>query len=281
MAWYGATDPFQLLRQLRQGQRGQYPMWRFAQALLRLAANGANDLLRAGGYAAIAHPAIMRGTPGQLGDGMWWETLVINLLADGGHYLPTTPKLVDLVREHWGVPGLDPTRVGDDVAVADYSKPGQTAFRDCPWRTPLVQQLADTALASDYSAAALGVLADALEEAGCTERLLLGHLRGQVPLVTPRRAHIYAQAPDGWALHITSAAAMRPSTAVFVHKRRQRVIQEAEQRYGVQWTYQNAHGCAGPLPPLVTMGPLPLPAHCSGCWAVHLLASDAMSPCPE
>jgi hypothetical protein len=50
---------------------------------------------------------------------------------------------------------------------------------DPTWRTPLVQRLAGVAYEGDF--ATLPVLADALEDAGCSAVDLLAHLRGPGP----------------------------------------------------------------------------------------------------
>ena len=53
---------------------------------------------------------------------------------------------------------------------------------DSAWRTPLVSQMGQ-ALYSDQFSDESGVLADALEEAGCTDPALLSHLRSPGPHV--------------------------------------------------------------------------------------------------
>ncbi len=50
----------------------------------------------------------------------------------------------------------------------------------CPWLTPTVRNLVRT-IYNDRDWASLGILADALEEAGCTDTEILGHLRGLGP----------------------------------------------------------------------------------------------------
>ncbi len=75
-----------------------------------------------------------------------------------------------------------------EIAVqADYLRdivgnPFRSVVLDPTWRTPTVLQLAQ-ALYHDRAFDRLPILADALEEAGCTDAAILGHLRGPGPHV--------------------------------------------------------------------------------------------------
>jgi hypothetical protein len=60
--------------------------------------------------------------------------------------------------------------------LADRVPPGQVSL-EASWLTPTVKQLA-TAIARDATFDHLPILADALEEAGCTDVAILKHCRG-------------------------------------------------------------------------------------------------------
>jgi hypothetical protein len=68
-----------------------------------------------------------------------------------------------------------------------FGSPSRTVAGDVPWRTPPVLRLARAASkerelpGGELDAARLAVLADALEEAGCSDRAVLKHLRGAGP----------------------------------------------------------------------------------------------------
>jgi hypothetical protein len=84
--------------------------------------------------------------------------------------------------------------MGADALVCDlvrdvFGNPFRPSTCDPTWRTPDVVALAQAAYderhlpAGNLDAARLAVLADALEEAGCSEQAMLSHLRGPGPHV--------------------------------------------------------------------------------------------------
>ncbi len=80
-------------------------------------------------------------------------------------------------------------RIQADVLREVIGHPFRPAAFDAAWRTPAVAELARAAYeqralpAGTLEADRLAVLADALEEAGCTDEAILGHLRGPGPHV--------------------------------------------------------------------------------------------------
>jgi hypothetical protein len=85
-----------------------------------------------------------------------------------------------------------PTQRAEQVAHCEllrciFGNPFQPVSLDPAWRTPTVSSLAHAAYdnrllpSGELEPARLAVLADALEEAGCTEAAILDHLRGPGP----------------------------------------------------------------------------------------------------
>jgi hypothetical protein len=81
-------------------------------------------------------------------------------------------------------------RIGQAFLARDiFGKPFRPVSLNPTWRTPQVMALAQAAyehrdlLSGHLDPARLAVLADALEDAGCTDAELLGHLRGPGPHV--------------------------------------------------------------------------------------------------
>ena len=99
----------------------------------------------------------------------WYLQRVIPILM-GGRHKADHPKYIQLLRDIIG-------------------NPFRPVTLDAAWRTPQVAALAQAAYdqrelpAGTLDGARLAVLADALEEAGCDQADLLGHLRGPGPHV--------------------------------------------------------------------------------------------------
>jgi hypothetical protein len=119
----------------------------------------------------------------------WYHQRSIWLL-----YVPTRREWVCWVCDFY--PGTYESYLGDYTLEGPYKAPNHL-FRkilqtyevpvDPAWRTATVLRLAETAeeerhlVEGNLDLARLGVLADALEEAGCTSAPILGHLRGPGP----------------------------------------------------------------------------------------------------
>jgi hypothetical protein len=117
----------------------------------------------------VAHLAVVGLTSAGRGFG-WTTRYVEEALAEGAEQAP----LPDLLR----------CVVGNPFRATPFLDPAWLA-----WNDRLVRRLAEAAYeerelpAGTLDPARLGVLADALEEAGCTDAELLGHLRGPGPHV--------------------------------------------------------------------------------------------------
>jgi hypothetical protein len=74
-----------------------------------------------------------------------------------------------------------PRRAGQRAMLRDiFGNPFRPAACDPAWRTPTVRRLAET-IYEERAFDRLPILADALEEAGCTNSDILSHLRGPGP----------------------------------------------------------------------------------------------------
>ena len=85
---------------------------------------------------------------------------------------------------------VDTERAAQAALLRDiFGNPFRPVTPDPAWRSPQVVGLAQAAYdqrglpAGTLDLARLAILADALEEAGCTDRTILGHLRGAGPHV--------------------------------------------------------------------------------------------------
>lgn len=90
--------------------------------------------------------------------------------------VPSQGDMADIIRDIFGNP----------------YRPDRAAEKSAPWLTPTVLSLARTAYeerprGGSLDSARLSVLGDALEEAGCTDKHLLHHLRGKEELITNDR----------------------------------------------------------------------------------------------
>lgn len=123
--------------------------------------------------------------------GSWWANkaalanILRDLIGDPWHKFPTL-------------------RWSEGVAVEAGQPQQPTVARCLPWLTPTVRDLSESAYVErrpdgTLDPERLGVLADALEESGCTEERVLIHLRGFRRVVIRSAAHMSAAALESGA----------------------------------------------------------------------------------
>jgi hypothetical protein len=121
----------------------------------------------------------------------------------------------------------------------------------------------------------LGVLADALEEAGCDSVELLLHLRGKMLIrhevhVTVCRVSVHHRAKygDGWGAYV---AGPNPKPPAFVERRREVARARAEKEFSIlEWRHSKPFNCFGRGADVMEIVDLKAP-HFRGCWALDLI----------
>jgi hypothetical protein len=143
----------------------------------------------------------------------------------------------------------------------------------CPWLTPEVLSIAQECYdRRDW--ADFPILADALEDAGCTEPRLLSHLRGQDIMPCVRIVSVRRHKEEGWGVFFQTFVKNR-YVPDFVSRRREEAVKWASKKYGIrEWSQdKNAKrtATASCYANVITAQAFPSAPHYLGCWALDLI----------